>query len=127
MASLLDCKKENTMKQILIPKLSKKQKNMMFIFWWRQYEGLYGASRGCPCVEDTVKAIDMGIVSNDDWEKISKYRVYYQIMNRLDGTSSTVKVSPFSDDFITYFWDKLKPLMDEKQIKELKQFHKKIT
>jgi hypothetical protein len=106
--------------------LTGKQQQFMWEFWWKQYGKLMAASHGVPSLIDAIKAIDMGLVTDQEWEEVSKQKPYIKQFNRLDGTTEDVEVSPFDDEFITHFWGKLKPLMNEEQIEKLKKHHNNI-
>lgn len=107
--------------------LSDEEKKHMKRFWLGQFGGLKGAAEGNISLKEIIECIGYGWVKEDEWIKIARMGPYQKTMRRLNGLIRTAEISPFSDDFITYFWDKLKPLMTKENISKLKKHHKRIS
>ena len=109
-----------------IATLDEKSKDILGQYWFMKFGGLMGQISSPIGVREIVSAIEKGWIKEDDWKEVAKQKVYIESWIGLNGKRKKAETSPFNDEFITNFWDKLKPLMEKEQIEKLKKYHKKI-
>ena len=107
-------------------KLSDKEKYQLKSFWFEKFGRLNAAAKGLISINTIIECIGEGLVKEEEWIEISKWEPCVKNLPQMDGSEIPLEVSPFSDEFITYFWNKLKPLMTEENITKLKKHHKEI-